>query len=277
MAPSQMPRTAGGATPTRSGRRGALGLVVGLAAAAVAVPAVMTMTTAFAPAFGGSWPAVGAGTSRGEAVVRRARNKYAVRRLPGGRYYSNADRERLARQRSESRLARREQGLMKYTAPIDYNTLPAVEDIYNRRYSGKATEDPIGGRKRYTYYILYKEAPGVTKPDNLKKKILEFIAFLRDKMSCRDIKASLRKSPIDSMSTVSLEYPMKEYGEIPRGQKEKRKFNKAKMVEFQFYAPVSAGEYISKKIYSDIDILRFMVLGHTRTFKHVGEDNELHL
>merc|ERR1719361_891241 len=120
--------------------------------------------------------------------------------------------------------------------------------------------------------------------ENLKNKILDYIYFLSQKMSCKDITAAPKTSKTmytndasGKGSKIALEYPMREYGELPRGQSTKRKFNEAYMVQFQFTAPVQAGEYIAKRIYADNDILRFMVLGHTRSFKHVGEDNELHL
>lgn len=252
-------------------RRVALGLALGLAAAFAAVAPAARAAGAFAAWGGpsrcaGGLPVAGAPVvpGRGEAVARRV-----------SPYYSNADRERLARARKESRLARRLPE--PSSAPINYDLLPPIEDIYKRRFTGNSTIDPIGGRKRYTYYVLFKYDPRSTGQEALKQAILEYIWFMKYKMSCRNIEVQTRKSPLDQASLTTLEYPMKEYGELGRNEKEKKKYDKATMVEFNFMAPVKANEYIQKKFYKDNNILRFMVLGHTRTFKHVGEDNELHL
>merc|ERR1719410_2961261 len=125
--------------------------------------------------------------------------------------------------------------------------------------------------------ILFKYAPGVTGQEKLKSILLDYVKFFKTKMSCKDIKVQLKRSPIDNEKTVTLEYPMKEYGPLGRNQKYKEKFTKATLIEIKMYAPVQAGEFIAKKIYSDNNILRFMVLGHTRRFGHAGEDNELFL
>lgn len=191
-------------------------------------------------------------------------------------YYSNEDRERLAKQRQERRLALRERkGKQSHKPMVDTAKLPAIEEIYTRSYSGDADVDPIGGRKRYTYWVLFKHADTTNTPGKLKPIILEYMLFLKKKMSCRDIKVYPRKSPIDGASVTSLEYEMKEYGEIPREQKLKNKYSRATLIEFQFKAPPDAIELISRRFYSDINILRFMTMCHTRDFKHAGEDNEL--
>jgi len=208
--------------------------------------------------------------SRGDVVARRA-----------SVYYSNADRERLARRRNETRFAKREHDRLALmspkTAPADYENLPAVVDLYNRTFTGNADIDPIGGRRRYTYMILFKYAPGAGGQERLKAMLLDYVKFFKYKMSCRNINVQLKRSPIDDQTTVTLEYPMKEYGPLGRDQKYKEKFTKASLIEIKMDAPVQAGEFIAKKIYSDNNILRFMVLGHTRRFGHAGEDNELFL
>jgi len=246
-------------------RRASTAPLFGLLALAAAASAALA-AVAFVPVGGSVWKP--AQSVRGDAIVRRV-----------SQYYSNKDRERLKQMRKEMRIELRERS-GPTTPTLDWDKLPAIEDIYNRKYSGNATADPIGGRKRYSYYVMFKMSPKLTS-SSLSEKIMSYIWFLKNKMSCRDIKAQPMKSPIDGASTgtstVTLEYPMKEYGEVPRDQKNKDRYQKARLVKFDFYAPVTAHEYIQKKIYSDNDILRFMVLGHTRTFKHVGEDNELHL
>eukprot|EP00931_Biecheleriopsis_adriatica_P118008 TRINITY_DN93482_c0_g1_i1.p1 TRINITY_DN93482_c0_g1~~TRINITY_DN93482_c0_g1_i1.p1 ORF type:complete len:291 (+),score=66.88 TRINITY_DN93482_c0_g1_i1:130-873(+) len=192
-------------------------------------------------------------------------------------YYSNEDRERLAKQRQERRLALKERAGSKQSHKplIDMDKLPAIEEIYTRAYTGDADIDPIGGRKRYTYWVLFKHADTTNTPGKLKPIILEYMLWLKKKMSCRNIKVFPRKSPIDGNSIVQLEYEMKEYGEIPREQKLKNKYSRATLVEFQFQAPADAQELIGRRFYSDINVLRFMVMCHTRNFKHAGEDNEL--
>jgi len=208
--------------------------------------------------------------SRGDSVARRV-----------SPFYSNADRERLAQRRNETRFAKREHDRLALmspkTAPADYENLPAVVDLYNRTFTGNAEIDPVGGRRRYTYMILFKHAPGAAGQEKLKSILLDYIKFFKTKMSCLHIKAELKRSPIDNERTVTLEYPMKEYGPLGRDQKFKEKFTKATLIEIKMFAPVQAGQFIAKKIYNDNNVLRFMVLGHTRRFGHAGEDNELFL
>jgi len=156
----------------------------------------------------------------------------------------------------------------------DLTKLPALQDIYDRKFTGDADVDPIGGRKRYLYYIMFKQ-PAIPNAVAMKKIVADYWYFLKKKMSCRDIKITPRKSPVDNFPVTTLEYEMKEYGEIPRGQMGKNKYQKAYMVEFKFKAPVSATQYIQKKLYSDNNVIRFMALSLTRSFTHVGEDNEL--
>jgi len=254
-------------------RRATLGLALGLAAAlAIAVPAAAGAFAAFVHAGGGAprfaaAPAVRLRPAgRGEATAMRV-----------SPYYSNVDRERLARQRKETRLAKRTGPKTPESTPLNYDMLPAVEDIYNRQYTGNATADPPGGRKRYQWTVLFKYDPRDDRQKALQKKILEYIYFMKYRMSCTNIAAQTRKSPLDGRTFTTLEYPMKEYGEVPRGMEFKPTYDRAIMVEFELMGPPKSVDYIQKKMYADNAILRFMVLGHTRTFKHIGEDNELHL
>lgn len=199
-----------------------------------------------------------------------------IMRRATSQFYSNLDRERLAKQRQERREALRARVGDKIShKPIDMDKLPSVEDIYARKYTGDGDTDPIGGRKRYTYWILFKNADTTNGPSKLKPILLEYMLYLKKKLSAKDIKVYPRKSPIDNDIRVQLEYEMKEYGEIPREQKRKNKYSSGTLVEFQFKAPVEAPELFGKKIYSDINVLRFMVMCQTRSFKHAGEDNEL--
>mmetsp|Transcript_32477 Transcript_32477/g.39952 ORF Transcript_32477/g.39952 Transcript_32477/m.39952 type:complete len:275 (+) Transcript_32477:78-902(+) len=217
-------------------------------------------------------------------VTRHARGPKVNARRTVSPYYSNEDRERLARLRQEKREYAREfsqnaswvrQQTENGNIPVaDLNKLPALEDIYNRQYTGDADVDPIGGRKRYLYYVMFKQ-PAFRTTVDMKKAVAEYWYFLKKKMSCRDITITPRKSPADDQIVTSLEYEMKEYGEIPRGQKFKNKYQKAYMIEFRFKAPVSATQYIQKKLYADNNVLRFMALSLTRSFTHDGEDNEL--
>lgn len=235
--------------------------MLAIAALVAALPALLP-TSAFVSVQGR--------LSRGDAVARHV-----------SPYYSNADRERLARRRNETRIQSRQDMARALqgpkTMPFDYDNLPAVEDLYNRTFTGNADVDPIGGRRRYTYLVLFKYAPGVAGQERLKEILLDYVRFFKNKMSCKNIKVKSMRSPISQEPVVTLEYPMKEYGPLQRGQKIKEKFTKASMVEIKMSAPVQAGEYIGKKFYGDNNVLRFMVLGHTRQFGHANEDNELFL
>mmetsp|Transcript_42688 Transcript_42688/g.76531 ORF Transcript_42688/g.76531 Transcript_42688/m.76531 type:complete len:263 (-) Transcript_42688:73-861(-) len=206
-------------------------------------------------------------------VARPARGPKVQVRRGVSPYYSNEDRERLARWRQEVReKVRADKQSHKPNEQLD--KLPPLEDIYNRKYSGDADKDPIGGRKRYTYFVMFK-TPAMRTPEDMKKVLAGYWFFLKKKMSCRNLRITPRKSPIDNGKMVTLEYEMKEYGEIPRGQQGRYKYGQAYMVEFNFAAPVSAGKYIQQQFYSDNNVLRFMSLAQTRTFTHAGEDNEL--
>ncbi|CAK9050632.1 Hypothetical protein SCF082_LOCUS27899 [Durusdinium trenchii] len=217
-------------------------------------------------------------------VTRHARGPKVNARRSISPYYSNEDRERLARLRQEKREHAREfsqnstwvteQMKLGNIPTVNLDKLPPLEDIYNRQFTGDADKDPIGGRKRYLYYIMFKSS-AIKNAFDMKKIVAEYWYFLKKKMSCKDIQITPRKSPIDGNSVTILEYEMKEYGEIPRTQNGKNKYNKAYMVEFRFKAPVSATQYIQQKLYSDNNVLRFMALSLTRSFTHVGEDNEL--
>ncbi|OLQ04030.1 hypothetical protein AK812_SmicGene12940 [Symbiodinium microadriaticum] len=69
------------------------------------------------------------------------------------------------------------------------------------QYSGNVDEDPVGGRKRYTYWVMFKR-PAMRTSTDMKKILAEYMFFFK-----------LLRSPIDGQSVVSLEYEMKEYGE----------------------------------------------------------------
>lgn len=206
-------------------------------------------------------------------VARPARGPKVQTRRGTSPYYSNEDRERLARRRQEVREQVRADK-QSHKPDIQLDKLPAIEDVYNRQYSGNVDEDPVGGRKRYTYWVMFKR-PAMRTSTDMKKILAEYMFFFKKKMSCRNIKITPRRSPIDGQSVVSLEYEMKEYGEIPRGQKLKNKYQQAYMIEINLAAPVTANRYIQKKFYTDNNILRFMCISQTRSFNHAGEDNEL--
>jgi len=123
-------------------------------------------------------------------------------------------------------------GLFKAQRPCPLiDNLPAVEDLYNRTFTGNADVDPVGGRRRYTYLVLFKYAPGVAGQERLKEILKDYVRFFKNKMSCRSIKVKSMRSPINQEAVVTLEYPMKEYGSLQRGQKIKEKFTKATMIE----------------------------------------------
>jgi len=269
-------RAAAVAAPSASlpRRRAVLGLSLSIVGLALLSASLFSSSSSFATGPGSVT------RQRGEAVAMRAKRLDTTPRKEGlSPFYSTLDRERLARKRRESREEMRERkkvGLPQST--LNYEMLPSVEDIYSREFSGNGTSDPIGGRKRYTIHVLYKHDPAKSGPAALKKNMLEYISFFKYRMSCRSVEARAQLSPHDLRSAVTtLEYPMKEYGEVPKGQKIKKEFQKAIWVKFDFYAPPNAIDYIKTRIYKDNAILRHMVLGHTREFHYLGEDNELHL
>mmetsp|Transcript_133472 Transcript_133472/g.188561 ORF Transcript_133472/g.188561 Transcript_133472/m.188561 type:complete len:273 (-) Transcript_133472:93-911(-) len=213
-------------------------------------------------------------------VARPARGPKVQTRRGTSPYYSNEDRERLARRRQEVREQVRADK-QSHKPDIQLDKLPPIEDVYNLQYSGDVDVDPVGGRKRYTYWVMFKR-PAMRTSTDMKKILAEYMFFFKKKMSCRNIRITPRKSPIgpnDSTSirtsVVTLEYEMKEYGEIPRGQKLKNKYQQAYMIEINLAAPVTANRYIQKKFYTDNNILRFMCISQTRSFNHAGEDNVL--
>merc|ERR1740121_3394020 len=172
---------------------------------------------------------------------------------------------RQEKMRREARMAMEQASAKRngerVRAPLNYDKLPSIDDIYSRTFSGNGDTDPVGGRKRYTYYILYKYDPTEMGKAAFKESREEFIRFLKFKMSCRDIKGVLTKSPIDGAQRIRLEYPMKEYGaKIREGGSLRRKaeYDSAIMMTWNFYAPPGAVYYIDQRIYSDNSILRYM-------------------
>eukprot|EP00929_Paragymnodinium_shiwhaense_P033436 TRINITY_DN18360_c1_g1_i1.p1 TRINITY_DN18360_c1_g1~~TRINITY_DN18360_c1_g1_i1.p1 ORF type:complete len:283 (+),score=71.13 TRINITY_DN18360_c1_g1_i1:94-942(+) len=266
-----------------------------VAIAIAAGVAILSSNSRFSQVFVGS---SAQGAERGHATQLRARlfKPAPWIRGPTGSspYYSNQDRERLARQRKEARIERRKKPYK--VNDLNFDKLPPINDIYSRKYSGNVEQDGPGGRKRYTMTIMYKYNPQkALTAGTLKTKLDDLKIFMRTKMSCRDLVFHLGKSDtikgtyqqrvtpnfksdkLGRESIIALEYPMKQYGEVPRGLQTKPQFDKAVMVDIDFFAPVGALEYIKKRLYADDDVLRLQVLGHTRTFKHLGEDNELFL
>eukprot|EP00930_Biecheleria_cincta_P005145 TRINITY_DN106064_c0_g1_i1.p1 TRINITY_DN106064_c0_g1~~TRINITY_DN106064_c0_g1_i1.p1 ORF type:complete len:264 (-),score=52.99 TRINITY_DN106064_c0_g1_i1:55-846(-) len=233
--------------------------------------AVLSRTTDLASVFTFAGPA--AASQSGVLAASSQKASLLTRRAT--EYYNNADRERLARQRREKRIEVRSRDWKAHKPILDMSKLPSVEDIYDRTYSGDADKDPIGGRKRYTMFVLFKNADEAAQGQRLKQVILEYMYFFKKEMSCRYIKAFPRKSPIDGNKVTALEYEMKEYGLLSRGQKSKNKYSTATLVEFQFMAPINAVSYIRAKMFGDSNILRFQVFCNTMAVQHTGEDNEL--
>merc|ERR1711972_825874 len=155
--------------------------------------------------------------------------------------------------------------------PLNYDSLPAVEDVYTRLFSGNATADPPGGRRRVTWWIFFKNDPREVGNGKLEKNIKEYMRFFKFDMSCKDLKVKVDRSPIDGKQLVTMEYPMKEYGELQRGKKVRPMWNQAIMVKFDFAFPEGAQQYIERKIYNDNNVIRHMRLGHTTNWSHRGE------
>ncbi|CAK0845522.1 unnamed protein product [Prorocentrum cordatum] len=168
----------------------------------------------------------------------------------------------------------------RFHKPMDWDKLPPTDDIYARKFTGNADQDPIGGRKRYTLYVLYKYDPSRPGQKAFEESREKFLKFLKFKMSCFNILGTVTKSPIDGASRIKLEYPMKEYGDKVRQGgtlKAKAIYDTAVMMTWSFAAPPSTISYIKQQIYSDNAVLRHMIIKNTRNFNHVGEDNEGHM
>jgi len=239
------------------------------AALGLALSAAVLFT--FAPNKNGeAFAVVGKGAALVDGLLMRQPMRASAVSMRVSPYYSNAYRERLARRRKEMRLIRKDQAQTKGEEHLNFDLLPPIEDIYSRRYSGNVTSDPIGGRKRYTFYLLFKSN------QKLEAQLNRYRSFFKYKMSCRNIEINAKRGS-DGFADEKLEYPMKQYGELKVGIKERPQSQRAYIVTIDMMAPVQAVEYITKKFYSDESLLRVMVLGHTRTFKHLGEDNELFL
>jgi len=257
-------------TATPAGRHLAPRLALGITLAALA----SRLASLAAPsAFVGT--ALQAGSSSSSAVAMRSGSASA---------FFNNDRVKLMR---KERMHKEAQFQVDHTKrretwhqPMDWSKLPPAEEIYNRKFSGNANEDPIGGRKRYTLYVLYKYDPGMPGQKAFKESRETFLKFLKFKMSCFNIRGTMTNSPIDGAKRIKLEYPMKEYGEKIRqggSLKAKAVYDTAIMMTWDFAAPPSAINYIKQDIYSDNQVLRHMLLKNTRNFNHIGEDNEAHL
>lgn len=194
--------------------------------------------------------------------------------------YTNRDRERMAQFRQEQREAKRKLLGAPEEEPYvkSFEELDPIEDIYTRTFTGNATSDPIGGRKKYTLWIMVKAGPMMKGTDAIKEFILDWLNFLKFQMSCKNAEGRSMLSPIDGSKEVNLEYPMREYGIKPRGQlKGKTIYTKAKMVELKFQAPPSAMYYIDQKIHEDNRVLKYLAVTHFRGWCHRGEDNEMML
>jgi len=279
---------AANAQPAAARRRAA---VLGLSLGCVGVALLSAWTTslrAVAPspsslAFAAGLSAGVPATRRGEAVVMHGKKRMNTAALRQGRspLISTLDRDRLARRRQEMREENRERRGQpaKTMASLNYEKLPSVEDIFSRTYSGDERNDPIGGRKRYTLYLMFKYDPAAQGgPQWLRDNVLEYITFMKRRISCRNVIAEPMLSPIDGRNKITqLEYPMREYGALPKGQYSKVVYNKGLLVKFQFSMPPTAHDYLDKKIYDDNNILRKTLLVHTHDFGRLGEDNELHL
>jgi len=246
----------------------ALGLAAGFLAAAS-----MTMSIA-SRGFVGS-PAV-APVRGGKAVMRAKRPDYTPRWTLPDPYHSSKERERILRRRKMIREEDKEFRKTGGTNPtLNYDKLPAIDDLYTRQFSGNANEDPVGGRPRYTFIMMFKHDPKSFGEDSLKAAILNYINFMKTKLSCKSITAKAMLSPIDGKAITQLEYPMRQYG--AEFTTNKPVYNQAKMVQLDFVGPPAASEYLRNRMYADGNLLRFMMMKHTKSWNHVGEENELFL
>ncbi|CAK0841268.1 unnamed protein product [Prorocentrum cordatum] len=228
-------------------------------------------------------PSAFVGTALQE-VGSRSSSTVAMRSGSASAFFNN---DRIKLQRKERmhkealfRIAESKPRSERFHKPMNWDKLPPTDDVYARKFSGNADTDAIGGRKRYTLYVLYKYDPSAPGQQAFKESRERFAKFLKFKMSCFNVLGTQTKSPIDGANRIKLEYPMKEYGDKVRqggSLKAKAIYDTAIMMTWNFAAPPSAISYIKQEIYSDNTVLRHMIIKNTRNFNHIGEDNEGHL
>uniref|UniRef100_A0A7S2PN99 Uncharacterized protein n=1 Tax=Zooxanthella nutricula TaxID=1333877 RepID=A0A7S2PN99_9DINO len=166
------------------------------------------------------------------------------------------------------------------TPSLNYDYLPSVEDIYARKFTGDSRTDPVGGRKKHSWYVLFKKDDQLFPKEKIRGELEAIGRFLKFEMSARDITFKLMKSPLEPFTSkggaeFTLEYPMKEYGPIERGSKMRRTVRQARLVYISAAIPSGAIDPIRAKFYSSNNIVRFMTFHNSYDWEHAGEDNEL--
>merc|ERR1719387_2227142 len=117
--------------------------------------------------------------------------------------------------------------------------------------------------------------------EKLKECIYGYIDFMKNKLSCREIKAAQKNVEQNGQETkggkVSLEYPLRQYGRLLQGEKMRKRHMKAFLIEFSYRAPPQANYYISEKIFEDPNVVRHLYYKLTPKdgWYHAGEENEL--
>mmetsp|Transcript_12558 Transcript_12558/g.22176 ORF Transcript_12558/g.22176 Transcript_12558/m.22176 type:complete len:250 (+) Transcript_12558:104-853(+) len=193
-------------------------------------------------------------------------------------YHTNSDREIYAKRRQQIREEMREAKKNPRNKPVkkfNFDALPEIQDVYNRKFTGDGDIDPIGGRKRYTLHVIFRRGDGMNNPNNLKIAILKHMTFFKKKLSCKKVKAQVMKSPIDGSDVTVLEAQCAQYGELPREQKVRNKYEEGTYMQYELTMPAMAVPYLTDFLYKDLNLLRHAIYGHTLHFANIGEDSEL--
>jgi len=247
------------------------------------------------PSSGSLAPAFTFAGGAGEAQERSQRTamQYKKRSIALRKPFYSPDAKEFdeisSRWRQEARSGQATQVIRK----PNQDKLPGMDDIYARKFSGNAAEDPIGGRKWYSLQVMYGDNP---KKDLIRRHMEKFNAYLRGKLSAKNVQvATLAPGMVETEGEPALdkpaekwtfETPMKRYGEVENRKDDsgtsaknspRETYTRGYLVRWDFQVPPAALPYMKKALYGEPTIVRFLLLGHTRKFSHEGEDNELFL
>mmetsp|Transcript_41946 Transcript_41946/g.96257 ORF Transcript_41946/g.96257 Transcript_41946/m.96257 type:complete len:287 (-) Transcript_41946:74-934(-) len=263
------------------------------------VPCAVVLLAASWHATSPQAPSFAGGVRKLEREQRTAM-QYKKRSIALKKPFNSADAERFAEIEQEWRHERRSGQAKEVVVKPDMSKLPSTKDIFARKFTGESSKDPVGGRKWYSLYMVYRADGG--ELTNVQKHIKKMNALLQGRLSAKNVEVATMTPPkglgalpldgeLDATAPVfppnswKLEMPMKVYGDVEKKGSDLSSMYAAKspratandgfLVRWDFQLPPSAIEQLSKILYGEKTLLRFMFLKHTRQFHHAGEDNEL--
>mmetsp|Transcript_59877 Transcript_59877/g.110885 ORF Transcript_59877/g.110885 Transcript_59877/m.110885 type:complete len:271 (-) Transcript_59877:56-868(-) len=260
------------------------------------VPFVVALLAA---SFRASAPSFAGGVTKLQKEPRTAL-QYKKRSIALKKPFYSPDAKRFADIEQEWRHERRSGQATDVVTKPDMSKLPSTEDIFSRKFSGESSQDPVGGRKWYSLYMVYGADTLATK-SLVETHVKKLNLLLQGKLSAKNIEVAVITQPKGTKETLPsdvdldpkapdlpgswlLEMPMKVYGDVEKkGTLESRTapssprtaHQNGYLLRWDFQLPPSAIEPLSRLLYREKTLLRFMFLKHTRQFHHVGEDNEL--